>query len=196
MAQQGEWREIHDRRGSRSPTVEMNKRERERKQVTRIAGWLRWADHGVAVAIAAGQWLVLPVSVLLFAQWPLRDLVHAYATQANDLAQWMFALYASLALTYATRERAHLASDAFAHRYSGRTRARIARIGECLCVAPWSLFILVVSAPGVWQSLRGLEKFPETYDPGYFIIKVATWLLALLALAQTVLGVRRSETPS
>jgi TRAP-type mannitol/chloroaromatic compound transport system permease small subunit len=161
-----------------------------------MTDWLRWVDHAVAAVISAGQWLVLPLSFLLFAQWPLRDLVHGYATQANDLAQWMFALYVSLAVTFATRERTHLAADAFAHRYSPETRSRIARIGGFVCVAPWSLFILVVSAPAVWQSIHGLEEFPETYDPGYFIIKTATWLLALLALAQAVLGVRRSETPS
>jgi TRAP-type mannitol/chloroaromatic compound transport system permease small subunit len=160
-----------------------------------MTGWLRWADHAVAAAISAGQWLVLPVSFLLFAQWPLRDQVHAYAIQANDLAQWMFALYVSVALTFATRERAHLATDAFARRYSPETRSRIARLGGFLCVAPWSLFILLVSAPAVWQSVHGVEKFPETYDPGYFLIKVATWLLALLALAQAVLDLRRSETP-
>ena len=160
-----------------------------------MAGWLRWADHAVAAAISAGQWLVLPVSFLLFAQWPLRDVVHAYAIQANDLAQWMFALYVSVALTFATRERSHLAADAFAHRYSLETRSWIARIGGFLCIAPWSLFILEVSTPAVWQSIHGLEEFPETYDPGYFIIKAATWLLALLALVQAVLGARRSETP-
>jgi len=138
---------------------------------------------------------VLPVSLLLFAQWPLRDLVHAYAIQANDTAQWMFALYVSVALTFATRERTHLAADAFAQRYSPETRQRIARIGGFFCIVPWSLFILVVLTPAVWQSILELEGFPETYDPGYFIIKVATWLLALLALAQAMLGVRRGATP-
>jgi TRAP-type mannitol/chloroaromatic compound transport system permease small subunit len=154
-----------------------------------------FADRAVAAAIAAGQWLVLPVSFLLFAQWPLRDLVNAYSIQANDLAQWLFALYVSLALTFATRERAHLAADAFAQRYSAKTRDRIARFGAFFCVAPWSLFILIVSAPAVWQSVHGLENFPETYNPGYFIIKAAMWLLALLALAQAVLGILRPAPP-
>jgi TRAP-type mannitol/chloroaromatic compound transport system permease small subunit len=158
-----------------------------------MTGWLRRVDRAVAVTITAGQWLVLPVSFLLFAQWPLRELVHHYAPQANDLAQWMFALYVSLALTYATRERTHLAADAFAHRYSPAMRSRIARIGGFFCVAPWSLFILVASTPAVWQSVSGRENFPETYDPGYFIIKAAMWLLALLALAQAVLGMLRPE---
>jgi TRAP-type mannitol/chloroaromatic compound transport system permease small subunit len=146
--------------------------------------------------MSAGRWLVLPVSFLLFAQWPLRDLVHAYALQANDLAQWMFALYVSLALTFATRERTHLAADNVAQRYSAESRSRIAGIGGFLCIAPWSFFILLVSAPAVWQSIGELEKFPETYDPGYFIVKIATWLLALLALAQALLGLRHSQASS
>ena len=31
--------------------------------------------------------LVLPVSLLLFLQWPLRDLVQAYSIESNDLAE-------------------------------------------------------------------------------------------------------------
>jgi TRAP-type mannitol/chloroaromatic compound transport system permease small subunit len=164
-------------------------------RATGMTSWLRWADRTVAAAISAARWMVLPVSFLLFAQWPLRDVLHAYATAANDLAQWIFALYVSAALTFATRERAHLAADVFARRYSSKMRRRIARIGGFLCVAPWSLFILVVSAPAVWQSVRGVERFPETYDPGYFAIKLATWLLALLALAQALLEIGGRDEP-
>jgi TRAP-type mannitol/chloroaromatic compound transport system permease small subunit len=149
---------------------------------------LHWINGAVAAVTAAAQWLVLPVSFLLFAQWPLRELLHAYAIEANDLAQWIFALYVSAALTFATRERTHLAADALAQRYAPKTRERIARLGGFLSIAPWSLFILVVSGSAVWQSIRGLERFPETYDGGYFIIKAAAWLLALLALIQAVLG--------
>ena len=157
----------------------------------RAANWLRLLDRAVAFVLAAGTWLVLPVSFLLFAQWPLRDLVHGYALQANDLAQWLFALYVALALTYATRTRAHLAADAFAHRYPEVARQWIARAGGFLAVAPWALFILIASGPAVWQSVRGLEHFPETFDPGYFVIKIALWLLALLALVQAAIGLCR-----
>ena len=39
-----------------------------------------------------------------------------------------------------------------------------------------------------------LEKFSETLNPGYFLIKVAALLLALLALAQALIDVLRKPT--
>jgi TRAP-type C4-dicarboxylate transport system permease small subunit len=143
-------------------------------------------DGAVGAVVALGQWLVLPVSLLLFLQWPLRDVVHGWSREANDLAQWLFALYVSLALTDATRQRTHLAADALARRYPERLRRRIFRAAALLCVVPWSLFILVAGAAPVWQSVRHLEAFPDTYNPGYFIVKLSAWLLALLALLQAL----------
>ncbi len=149
--------------------------------------WFLIIDRAVGSVIAGGRWLVLPVSLLLFLQWPLRDLVRAYSREANDLAQWMFALYVSLAMTFATRERAHLAADALASRYSAATRARLARFGALFCIGPWALFVLVAGFPMTWRSLMQLEAFPDTYNPGYFIIRTSALLLALLALLQAVL---------
>jgi TRAP-type C4-dicarboxylate transport system permease small subunit len=147
----------------------------------------------VGAVVALGQWLVLPVSLLLFLQWPLRDVVQAYSREANDLAQWLFALYVSLAVTDATRQRTHLAADALARRYPDRVRRGIGRLAALLCVLPWSLFVLVAGAAPVWHSLRQLEQFPDTYNPGYFIVKLAAWLLALLALLQALVDMGRRE---
>lgn len=149
--------------------------------------WLDRVDRALDGVIAAAQWLVLPVSLLLFLQWPLRDIVHLWSREANDLAQWLFALYVSVAVTYATRRRTHLAADAFARRYGVGTRQIIARAAALFCVVPWALFILVAGWPEVWRSVRLLEAFPDTYNPGYFVIKMSAWLLALLALAQALL---------
>jgi len=149
------------------------------------------ADRAIGAVIAGAQWLVLPVSLLLFLQWPLRDLLHTWSREANDLAQWLFALYVSVALTYATRERAHLAAGALAEHYSPALRDSIGRIGAALCLLPWSLFLLITAAPMVWRSISGFEKFPETYNPGYFIIKASVCVLALLMLAQAVIDLLR-----
>jgi TRAP-type mannitol/chloroaromatic compound transport system permease small subunit len=133
-----------------------------------------------------GGWLVLPLALLLCAQWPLRDVVAAGSRQANDIAQWIFALYVALALRQTTRMRGHIAADALAARYAPATRRAIARWGQALCLLPWSLFVLVTSAAPAWQSLLALEAFPDTFDPLYFVIKCSAWLLALLVALQSV----------
>ena len=153
--------------------------------------WLGVIDRGLGWLIEAGRWLVLPVALILFLQWPLRDFVRAWSREANDLGQWIFALYVSLAMTFATRERAHLAVDAIAHGYSVRVRHAIARWGEFLCVAPWALFMMWTVGPTVQRSVLQLENFSETNNPGYFLIKVAALLLAVLALMQAVLDLLR-----
>ncbi len=154
-------------------------------------GWLDAVDRALGRLIEAGRWLVLPVALILFLQWPLRDFVQWGSREANDLGQWIFALYISLAMTFATRERTHLAVDAIAHDYPAATRSAIARWGTLLCVVPWTVFMIWAVAPTVERSVMVLEKFPETFNPGYFLIKVATLLLAALALLQTLLDALR-----
>jgi len=156
-----------------------------------VVGWLGSVDRGLGKVIEAGRWLVLPVALILFLQWPLRDFVQAGSREANDLGQWIFALYVSLAMTFASRERAHLAVDAVAHGYPARVRSAIGRWGGFACVAPWACFMIWTVAPTAWRSALMLEKFSETLNPGYFLIKVAALLLAVLALAQALIDVIR-----
>lgn len=144
----------------------------------------------------SGGLLVLPLSLLLFAQWPLRDLVGAGSRPANDLAQWLFALYVALALRHTTRVGGHLAVDALSARYPRRVRERVQRWGQALCVLPWALFVLVSSAPVAWQSLRGFEAFPDTGNPLYFMVKLSVCLMALLVALQALLDLRPSNLVS
>jgi len=153
--------------------------------------WIDRVDRTVGRLIAAARWLVLPVALFLFLQWPLRDFVRWGSREANDLGQWIFALYVSAAVTFATREHAHLAVDAIAHDYPVRVRGAIARWGALLCVAPWALFMLWTSWPTAQRSALLLEEFADTENAGYFLIKVAAVLLALLALVQALLDLRK-----
>jgi TRAP-type mannitol/chloroaromatic compound transport system permease small subunit len=153
--------------------------------------WLDRLNRVLGAITACGLVLVLPVSLLLFLQWPLREMVQIYSREANDLAQILFALYVSVAITYASRHRSHLAADAFAHRYSPRIRARLARIAAAAVLIPWSIFTMYAAWPVVSQSVRELEAFPDTYNPGYFVIKLAVALLALLVLLQAIVDVLR-----
>jgi len=155
-------------------------------------------DRLIAGVVSLGGLLALPVVLLLFLQWPLRDLVRAYSREANDLGQWLFALYVAIAVTAATRAQTHLATDVVASRYSPRTRARLARAGALIGVLPWALFVLIAGKSIVVSSVLGREAFPDTANPGYFMVKIALWLLAGLMAAQAIrdlLAVRgRSET--
>jgi TRAP-type mannitol/chloroaromatic compound transport system permease small subunit len=146
-------------------------------------------DRALGALLGLAKWLVVPVVVLLFLQWPLRDLFQAYSREANDLGQWVFALFMAAAVTAATRARIHLAADQFAQRYAPAWRALIVRLGALLGLAPWALFVLYASRQSVWMSLHQLEQFPDTYNPGYFMIKLALWLLAGLLFLQAIVDV-------
>jgi TRAP-type mannitol/chloroaromatic compound transport system permease small subunit len=146
-------------------------------------------DRILQAITAASLVLVLPISLLLYLQWPLRDLLQAYSREANDLAQWLFALYVSVAIAYATRMGTHLAANSLARKYSPATQARLHRLASLFVLLPWSAFVLYVVAPMIWQSVAQLERFPETFNPGYFIVKAAVGLLALLVFAQALLTV-------
>lgn len=129
--------------------------------------------------------LSLAISVLLFLQWPLRDGVGAWSTQANDLAQALFALYVAVALRHAGARKAHLIARPDLAPLQAAAAWR--RIGAPLCVLPWALTILVASGPQVWRSVLTLESFPESLNPGYFAIKIALFLLALMLGLQALL---------
>jgi TRAP-type mannitol/chloroaromatic compound transport system permease small subunit len=153
--------------------------------------FLRGLDRAIAAVIAAAQWLALPLILLLFLQWPLRDIVRAHSTQANDLGQIIFALYVAVSISAATRAGTHLAADTLAQHYAARTRAWLKRLGAGLAILPWALFVLIASKAFVVPSLMELEAFPETDNPGYFFIKCGLWIMAVTIIAQSLVDIFR-----
>lgn len=156
--------------------------------IARIASRL---DRLVGFSIAAAQWLALPLVVLLFLQWPLRDLLRAYSREANDLAQIIFAIYVAVSVTAATRAGTHLAADTLAQRYSTRARHRLKQIGSVVGLVPWALFVLIAGTSFVVPALVGLERFPDTNNPGYFVVKAALWVMTILVIAQALIDIFR-----
>lgn len=135
--------------------------------------------------IAAASVLVLPLALLLFAQWPLRDLVQAWSRQANDAAQILFALYAAVGITAASVSKSHLA---LAKRAQAATKLIAHWRGWTLllCVGPWALFLLWTAVPQMLASVAAFESFSEGLTPGYFVLRIALVLLALLVLVEAV----------
>ena len=148
--------------------------------VERLAGLL---DGVLSLTLSALKWLAIPISLLLFLQWPLRDYFQAYSREANDLGQWLFALYVAAAVTAATRAGTHLAVDTLARRYPAWVRRLLARICDVVALAPWAIFVIVAATPTIIASIGHRERFPDTGNPGYFLVKASLWLLAGAVLA-------------
>jgi TRAP-type mannitol/chloroaromatic compound transport system permease small subunit len=150
---------------------------------------LRRLDRLIGGLVAAAKWLALPLVVLLFLQWPLRDLVHHFSREANDLGQMAFALFVAVSVTAATRAGTHLAVDLLAKRYSARTRRWLARAGAALGLLPWALFVLIAGKTAILSSLRDLESFQDSGNPGYFVIKIALWVMAIAVIGQALINI-------
>jgi hypothetical protein len=134
--------------------------------------------------------LVMPLALLLFAQWPLRDWIQAYSLQVNDAAQIVFAWYAAIAITAASRANSHLAANHRGQRV-GKLAASWRPWALLACVGPWSLLLLWTAIPQMLASIGALEKFNESLSSGYFLLRVAVVLLALLVIVNAVLAALR-----
>lgn len=157
----------------------------------RVVGLLRGLDRLIGHVVAATKWLALPLIVLLFLQWPLREIVRTFSREANDLGQVAFAFFVAVSVTAATRARTHLAADLLARRYSALVRQRLGRLGSALGLLPWALFVLIAGKSTVISGLRDLESFQDSGNPGYFLIKLALWVMAILILGQSLLDTFR-----
>ena len=153
--------------------------------------FLRGLDRLIGGIVAAAKWLALPLIVLLFLQWPLRDLFHKFSREANDLGQVAFALFVAVSVTAATRAGTHLAADVLARRYSERVRRRLNRVGNAIGLLPWALFVLTASRTVVLSSVHDLEAFQDSGNPGYFLVKLALWLMAVLVIGQSLVEIFR-----
>ena len=154
---------------------------------------LRSLDRATGWLVASAKWLALPLIAALFLQWPLRDIVRGWSREANDLGQIAFALFVALSVTAATRAQTHLAADLVAQRYSERTRAWLARAGAVLGLLPWAVFVLIASRTSVLTSLGVHESFQDLGNPGYFLIKLALWLMAVAAIGQALIDIFRRD---
>ena len=156
-----------------------------------MTAFLGALDRLIGHVVAAARWLALPLIVLLFLQWPLRDLFRGYSREANDLGQVVFALFVAVSVTAATRAGTHLAVDLLAQRYSTRTRRRLNQMGSAVGLLPWALFVLVAGKITIVSSVHDLELFQDSGNPGYFLVKVALWVMAALILGQSLVDIFR-----
>ena len=104
----------------------------------------------------------------------------------------IFAVYMAVAVTAASASGMHLAAH---HAPDEHARPRGWRSWAVFgCTAPWAVHVLWTSAGSVWQSVVQFERFGETLTPGYFLIRIALWLLAALVLVQGIASVTRRHS--
>jgi TRAP-type mannitol/chloroaromatic compound transport system permease small subunit len=159
-----------------------------------MATLLRGLDRLIGQIVAAIEWLAVPLIVLLFLQWPLRDAVRIFSREANDLGQVVFAFFVAASVTAATRAKTHLAADFLARHYTARIRRRLHQFGTIAGLLPWALFVLIASRATVVSSLHDLEAFQDSGNPGYFLIKLALWVMAILIVGQSLADIFRSSS--
>jgi TRAP-type mannitol/chloroaromatic compound transport system permease small subunit len=153
-------------------------------------------DRLLGGVLGLTKWLVLPISLMLFLQWPLRSYVQAGSREANDLGQILFAIYIAASVAAATRTGTHLTAGGVATGYRPATQRAIRIVGTLGAVLPWLIFIAWSATPMIINSAASLERFQDSLNPGYFIIKLALWLLAATLLWASLLDCARSERPS
>jgi TRAP-type mannitol/chloroaromatic compound transport system permease small subunit len=144
----------------------------------------RWVD-GIGRTAA---WLVLAVVFFLFVQNPLREFIGRGQFVANDLGQLAHAAVFMIGVAYAWRWDRQVRVDLFYRRMGPKTRALVNLVGSLLLLAPWLVIVAWDAVPTVVDSVRILERFPESNTQGYFVMKAL--LLAFVAtLAMQVLAV-------
>ena len=156
----------------------------------RVAGLI---DRLLGALCAAAAWLTLPVVAALFAQWPSRDLLRCCSREWNDAGQWLFALYVAVAVTAATRAGAHLAAG---HRRSAETGGgRALAVALALLATGFGLALALLAAPAALISLAQVERFPDTGNPFYFMIRVSAFLMAALIFLQGLVDLAAATRP-
>jgi TRAP-type mannitol/chloroaromatic compound transport system permease small subunit len=158
--------------------------------MTSLLRFLRWfaraADAVVDAVGRVGAWLVLFVVAALFGQLPLREWVGAGHLLANDFGQIAHATVFMLGVAYAMRWDGHVRLDVFYHRMSRRARVLVDLAGTICFVVPWISIVLLYSWATTVRSVAVFEKFPDTWNPGYWLFKVLLLTFGVLVSLQAL----------
>lgn len=117
----------------------------------------------------------------LWVQWPMRMLLIGDARFINDIGQIAFAFFVVIAFNDANRTQSHLSIHS-QHKPEIRTHFWMQWIKYFFLTA-WAVFVAYSAFPLFIHSLKEAEKFPDSYTPGYFLLKLALLILPLSYIA-------------
>ena len=147
-----------------------------------------WVD---AVARTAA-WLVLAVVFLLFVQNPLREYLGQGQFLANDMGQLSHATVFMIGIAYAWRWDRQVRVDLFYRGMGARPRAWINLLGTAFLLLPWLALVGWSEVPTAIQSVKLVERFPETGSPGFFVMNLVVVAFVVLMALQAIAVMAKS----
>jgi TRAP-type mannitol/chloroaromatic compound transport system permease small subunit len=128
---------------------------------------------------------------LLWIQWPMRVFSGGNARLFNDIGQIVFAFFWVLAFAVACSTQSHLKLTSSVHSKPEHTIWRTT--WSLMFTLPWAVFVIYSAWPLLWHSLQDNEKFPDTYSPGFYLIKLALVLLPVGLLSAGFRAFRKAS---
>ena len=142
--------------------------------------FLRSLDRAIGWLVATAKWLALPlVAAVVPAVAAARHRALLFARGQRSRASGS-SRSSSRSASRRRRAPARISPPTRWRIGTRRARARGSRgIGAAVSFCHGSLFVALAEPSLVISSVRGLEAFADTDNPGYFLIKPALWLMAL-----------------
>lgn len=126
--------------------------------------------------------------LFLWVQWPLRLFTVGNPRLVNDMGQLAFACFWVIAFGMACLTKSHLQ---ISNTSQPRNALRLAWLRFIVC-APWAFFLLYSAMPLLMNSWHEDEKFPDSYSPGFYLIKLALVWLALAWLLTNIFSLYKA----
>jgi TRAP-type mannitol/chloroaromatic compound transport system permease small subunit len=138
------------------------------------------------------KWLtIFLLVVLLWSQWPLRVLLLGNARLINDMGQIVFSCFWCVAFAMACVEQSHLQISLKTNK--SIEQKFISRLLGFFIVFPWALFLTYSSWPLLINSWHEREKFPDSFSPGFYFIKLALFLFPVAWLIASSYSLRKTK---
>lgn len=152
----------------------------------KAAGFLANVNEMAGRALA---WLTLLMVLVTFTVVVLRYVFNLGWIGMQESISYLHALVFMLGAGYAFKHEAHVRVDIFYQNFSPRRQALVNLLGNLLLLAPFCVFILIISYDYVAASWQIKEASPETGGlPYIYLLKTVIPAMAILLLLQAVAG--------
>jgi TRAP-type C4-dicarboxylate transport system permease small subunit len=132
--------------------------------------------------------LIFLLVVFLWAQWPMRVFASGNPRLINDMGQIAFAYFWVMAFAIACLSQSHLQ---ISNNAAPTKKGRRAWTGFVLSL-PWAIFLVYSAWPLLINSWHENEKFPDSYSPGFYLIKLALILFPVGWTLSNILSINKA----